>query len=153
MPTQINKDMTKEEVLTVWIDALRSGDYVQGAEVLTEIHGEQEYDCCLGVLCKLADIPSKVRTLTKEQKTVRKYKFYSETDHTDFLTDGFGYIQWLDRVKRQVLISLNDDHVSFESIAKILERWRDKDLFPMTSYDAKEWLGILDFDFVADEVT
>lgn len=43
-------------VKAIWIDALRSGEYTQGAGGLTTIDPEddKERDCCLGVLCKVA---------------------------------------------------------------------------------------------------
>lgn len=43
------------EVKALWVDALRSGDYVQGARALKtkENTGEPRY-CCLGVLCDVA---------------------------------------------------------------------------------------------------
>jgi hypothetical protein len=37
-----------------WVDALRSGEYQQTHKVLTQITEDGEFDCCLGVLCKLA---------------------------------------------------------------------------------------------------
>lgn len=36
-----------------WVEALRSGKYKQGAGYLTRIIDDQEFDCCLGVACKL----------------------------------------------------------------------------------------------------
>lgn len=37
-----------------WAAELRSGDYRQGKTYLTRTQGGVEYDCCLGVLCKMA---------------------------------------------------------------------------------------------------
>lgn len=37
-----------------WVAALRSGKYKQGTGWLTEVTPDGEYDCCLGVACKLA---------------------------------------------------------------------------------------------------
>lgn len=37
-----------------WVDALRSGKYKQGRKALTEIIDDVDFDCCLGVACKVA---------------------------------------------------------------------------------------------------
>lgn len=42
-----------KEIKQQWIDALRSGNYLQGKGCLTQIKDGKEYDCCLGVLCKV----------------------------------------------------------------------------------------------------
>ena len=44
----MNKDIAQK-----WIDALRSGDYKQGANYLKRSIGELKIHCCLGVLCEL----------------------------------------------------------------------------------------------------
>jgi hypothetical protein len=54
------------EIKERWLAALRSGDYIQGKSRLTTIffesqtdtHNRVERDCCLGVLCKVLDVPS-----------------------------------------------------------------------------------------------
>jgi hypothetical protein len=38
----------------LWVEALRSGKYRQGTGYLTQIRDGQEFDCCLGVACKVA---------------------------------------------------------------------------------------------------
>jgi hypothetical protein len=44
-----------EEIATKWTDRLRSDDVRQGKGFLTQLgQNGEEYDCCLGVLCKLA---------------------------------------------------------------------------------------------------
>jgi hypothetical protein len=40
-----------KRVKALWIDALRSGEYVQGVDYLRNMYNEY---CCLGVLCDLA---------------------------------------------------------------------------------------------------
>lgn len=45
------------EVKTRWLEALRSGEYVQGREVLhlaADVAGPEQRFCCLGILCDLA---------------------------------------------------------------------------------------------------
>jgi hypothetical protein len=36
-----------------FVAALRSGEYKQGTKYLTSVRPEGEFDCCLGVACKL----------------------------------------------------------------------------------------------------
>lgn len=59
----------KEDIKNLWIAALRSGDYIQGTDNLTRVGTDQDgktiqFDCCLGVLCKLA-VKHGVRLITK----------------------------------------------------------------------------------------
>lgn len=58
--------MLNADVMRLWVDALRSGEYEQTTGVLTRVddNGERSH-CCLGVLTELAiengvDIPTKV---------------------------------------------------------------------------------------------
>ena len=46
--------MANKENLRKWIDALRSGKYVQARNVLHRQTSEGESFCCLGVACKVA---------------------------------------------------------------------------------------------------
>lgn len=45
--------LTQKEARALWVDALRSGDYLQGRRSL-HYKGHEETFCCLGVACKLA---------------------------------------------------------------------------------------------------
>ncbi len=44
-----------------WLEALRSGQYQHGRNSLTHVLSGQEYDCCLGVMCKLMELPRELR--------------------------------------------------------------------------------------------
>lgn len=46
--------MTNAEVITKWVNALRSGDYRQTDGTLRRDNGDGTSFCCLGVLCDLA---------------------------------------------------------------------------------------------------
>jgi hypothetical protein len=48
----------KKEIADQWVAALRSGKYAKGFHALRTIN---EKYCCLGVLCKVLDLPSQVR--------------------------------------------------------------------------------------------
>ena len=60
-----------EQVKKMWLDALRSGDYTQGREVLHLVteDGEQQF-CCLGVLCDLAH---RAGVVARPESTVALY--------------------------------------------------------------------------------
>lgn len=67
--------MEKQElgpVQKAWVEALRSGKYKRGTQVLTEVDGDECKYCCLGVACeavlKLKHVPGK-----EEGKLVRRY--------------------------------------------------------------------------------
>ena len=50
----------KREIKDKWIEALRSGKYEQGRDLLCKISGGEKH-CCLGVLCELA--PNVIKTI------------------------------------------------------------------------------------------
>lgn len=45
---------SQQELVSNWIDALRSGDYAQGTGVLRSAFKDNVSYCCLGVLCEIA---------------------------------------------------------------------------------------------------
>lgn len=62
------KEMTTEEARTIWVEALRSGDYHQasGSLQIEQQSGEDRF-CCLGVAChKYVELGGKL-TVTKEE--------------------------------------------------------------------------------------
>jgi hypothetical protein len=58
----------KPEVKTAWVEALRSGEYNQGQELLVEPGVGY---CCLGVLCDLAVKSGEIEGLTFENGIIR----------------------------------------------------------------------------------
>jgi hypothetical protein len=59
----------------MWLDALRSSEYVQGQNQLTELTGledEPARHCCLGVLCELAVAAGVVSSV----RDVQDYRTY-----------------------------------------------------------------------------
>lgn len=62
----VNKDRVR-----LLVDALRSGKHKQGQMALTAVRGGEEYDCCMGVGCKLAVeagvIPDPILTDSREK--------------------------------------------------------------------------------------
>lgn len=53
----MKKYQLPKEFATKWVEALRSGEYGQTREQLTDFHDNY---CCLGVLCKILNISDEV---------------------------------------------------------------------------------------------
>jgi hypothetical protein len=115
----------------LWVDALRSGKYTQGKNVLTEIKDGADYDCCLGVACKVyADsglsLIIDVRPVG-EMRRVRTYQnsykiLPEEVMQWLGLTTGDGRYGATDAVlSHRYLTDDNDGGKSFEQIAAIIE--------------------------------
>ena len=101
--------MMKKTWKTKWLKALRSGRYKQTTNQLCS--NIIEAYCCLGVLCKVGRIPSKVRSeLTFFDGN---YEVLSKN-----LLEKFG----LTDDEQHELSQKNDDGVSFESIANYIEK-------------------------------
>ena len=109
-----------------WVDALRSGEYTQGYDILKS--GEGEY-CCLGVLCDLA---------VKENIAKEDHALNTFITQTDYYFDGergvlpISVVSWagLDSYYVQVeyknfpvaLDELNDAKgLTFNEIADLIE--------------------------------
>ncbi len=60
-----------------WIAALASGDYMHGRGRLTVIRDGKDFDCCLGVACKLFKLES--RPTTDNEIAMREYFEGSKT--------------------------------------------------------------------------
>jgi hypothetical protein len=121
----------------LWIDALRSGEYVQGQNALKKVLGDETGFCCLGVLCDVAiksglDVkesePSEYGTVSYDYAT--SYLPESVREWAG-LTIGNPYVIFptSDGTKRDVtLAGLNDGAVkdfgmegTFEEIADMIE--------------------------------
>lgn len=124
------------EIKTKWLEALRSGEYKQGKNMLRH----EDTFCCLGVLC---DIHSK--------ETGNQWKFVPESEgegiwkeqkHYDYLNctqflptvvsewagltgESMGYQNagvFLNEGKQEHLSTLNDEGKSFDAIADVIEK-------------------------------
>jgi hypothetical protein len=101
----------KTEIKTKWVDALRSGNYSQGKEVL---RSKDNNFCCLGVLCDIVDSSRWVARVSNDcyaydgchailpRNIVRATGFPDH--HTSILTD------------------MNDSGVPFSEIANYIEQ-------------------------------
>lgn len=96
-----------------WTSALRSGDFKQGHSCLENEEGQF---CCLGVLCKIVELPT---FTTKEDDEIGEYhsteEWIPETDKIPSFLVG-------DTTLAQELAEMNDSGESFESIANYIEQ-------------------------------
>jgi hypothetical protein len=110
------------KVKALWIDALRSGEYVQGKNYL-QLDGEY---CCLGVLCEIA---VKAGVISKDIRQSGSIAYDGKTttlpegvvqwsgvqDEWGDFTNGDGF--------RDSLVMLNDSgEYDFRDIANVIEK-------------------------------
>lgn len=67
------------------VDALLSGNYKQGRKKLTTVVDGIDYDCCLGVACKIAGEPSELTSIEPEGET-KLVKRYGTREDINYLT-------------------------------------------------------------------
>lgn len=109
-----------------WVEAIRSGNYVQAQGVLRT--AENAF-CCLGVACEIfKDHPDVQRGWTKGD-----YWFFDA--HRDLLPDSVANLlgiddcgSFRDNCVNNNLASANDNGYSFEEIADIIE---DEEVLPI----------------------
>jgi hypothetical protein len=83
----------KTEIKKQWVEALRSGNYVQGKHRLhQDIEGDQEF-CCLGVLCDLA-VQAGVKVERSKGQDADEDDVYYYDNQMDLLPDSV--MQWAD---------------------------------------------------------
>jgi len=114
----------KTEIKDKWVKALRSGEYTQGRGTLRK----NDKFCCLGVLCDLymkEDTNSSWRTKFKDD-VEETFNFISgKESKSDTLPNEV--VEWCDLdhtnpdTKKGAIAKLNDDGISFEELADIIE--------------------------------
>lgn len=120
------------EVIRDWVEALRSGRYVQGRERLVSLdyEGNEEF-CCLGVLCQMA-IEANVDDLEYDGDSTEGYGTFNGEEA--FLPGAV--MRWVgfdtaspevtveldEEGSRQELVELNDQGWTFEQLAELIER-------------------------------
>lgn len=107
------------ELKKKWIEALRSGKYIQGREFL---YRHNTY-CCLGVLCSIMMIDRDDNLYFVDDKG---------THFNDRLLDEIREFIGLNPYQEDKLIKMNDSCYSFSEIADWIERNVD-DSYPMQS--------------------
>jgi hypothetical protein len=115
----------KPEIKTLWLTALRSGEFEQGRNALCETRrGVKEY-CCLGVLTELAVRAGVGRwTLALERHGFVAADEDSNRAETGLLHDAIAHWSHLsDSSDRQHLMDMNDFHGNtFGEIADWIEK-------------------------------
>lgn len=107
-------EMMDKDVKEDWIEALRSGEHVQGLGCLERGNGAQ---CCLGVLCEILDLP--YRVLAKGDRVYLGIEGgISMTGHLPYKVRSELNIS---AEESTTLTKLNDNGVSFEEIADYIE--------------------------------
>lgn len=100
-----------KELKTLWLTALRSGEYKQVKERLYD-HKNNSY-CCLGVLCEVAGIP----------KNGGKEHFISNSSHHQMMTYELEEVFDINLRSVQVLAAMNDTgNKTFSEIADYIEQ-------------------------------
>ena len=115
-----------------WVEALRSGRFKQGKRALTTVIGGEEYDCCLGVACKVAiesglDLKISGRTMPTllDGQLARIYDVSSYGVLPEKVREWLG-LMWSDGAYgtdagEHHLTEDNDSGKTFEQIADIIE--------------------------------
>ncbi len=120
------------ELVTEWIEELRSGRHRQCVGYLTRVTGGVKKHCCLGVLSEI--LVNRGEATAKPWDTMGTYLGYSykddpaHYDHTSSLPDPvFGPILG-DTDRQAELIKMNDEQGrDFNAIADRLEEWLRED--------------------------
>lgn len=110
------------------IEALRSGDYIQGFGALKEKSGDHCVHCCLGVASEILGVPSKpvlsednmfsfIYGEVKREGTPDQYWFNENYGWPN----GFYYPFRVHGTPESV-VSINDRGVPFDTIANIIEK-------------------------------
>jgi len=102
--------MMNRELRNKWIEALRSGEYKQGQNMLVVAEEGVEKHCCLGVLCKVLGLPD---ARIGRYATLLAFQDGFESDNLDI---------GLPRDEREYLANMNDDGHTFWQIADYVEK-------------------------------
>jgi hypothetical protein len=106
-----------------WLNALRSGEYLQGKNKLRDV---ENYFCCLGVLC---DLHSKEFQINWERPNLLSHYVYlgeggvHPPDVSEWAWPAFGHGTPIVTIngKSKTLDYHNDDGRTFEEIANAIE--------------------------------
>lgn len=107
----------RKDIAQKWVDALRSGKYVQTQAVLTRNTEDGPRHCCLGVLCELAVASGDIDI------TVNNRDHHTSYDNRSGMPPG-SVLAWaeLPSTKADYYATMNDtDHASFDEIASAIE--------------------------------
>lgn len=110
-----------QEVKALWLEALRSGDYRRAEGKLHRTANGEEY-CCLGVLCDLA---VKAGLPVEVEPALRAYMRYDGFPDTlpESVMEWAGLMDSSPDTPHGELVALNDDGMSFDDIANVIEEY------------------------------
>src|SRR5688572_1809194 len=78
--------MANKEAIRLWVDALRSGDYVQGRGNL-HLSSEDSY-CCLGVACDVALKNEVIAVAPWDESLIAAEDDHAEANHDYYYENG-----------------------------------------------------------------
>ena len=119
-----------EKVKILWVKALKSGEFKQ---IKTRLHDGEGF-CALGVLAALA-MNEGICTYSPKKEAfdgrwetlsynIMKWANIAQFDD-EFLEPGAGKIKFIYKGKETSITDLNDNGLSFEEIADVIEKhWR-----------------------------
>jgi hypothetical protein len=120
----------REEILTKWLAALRSGTYQQGNGYLRTTRNSY---CCLGVLCEVAGLKAEKRF---DDSTIYAYDGGATATLPPRLFEHMRFRGQLGEASQAIpynhqlycsLAAMNDaGHLPFEAIADLIEQYPDR---------------------------
>lgn len=108
-----------QEIKKLWTDALESGEYKQGTDVLHRIHNNTF--CCLGVLCELHRKLTNGPDWIKEEMSYKYSYIGSSGVLPEEVMDWAGLNQRNPIVEGTLLSKLNDNWMDFKQIATLIK--------------------------------
>lgn len=110
-----------KEIKRQWIDALRSGRYSQGFDVLRE---SEKHFCANGVLCDISGLGEWRKGTAPHDSKVELW-VYSAGEHTTEVTPPIPVLTWaeLDPDVSTYIETLNDERMTFDYIADYIEQY------------------------------
>ena len=117
----------KKVIMKKLVKALRSGDYLQGTHTLAKVDGYGEHRfCCLGVLCNIMQEETGKLKVKLLNDGAHEFNSISEVlpdavMEWSGIKDANGRIKFRNG-KYNNLASLNDNGISFNQIADIIEK-------------------------------
>lgn len=109
-----------EDTKTLWLAALRSGEYFQATQALASQHrGESQWGyCCLGVLCDVQGLPFQIIP-DRYSGPHKRYVGSDDSFGEEYLPSSMWDI--ISEDAQKVLAHFNDSGWNFEQIATLIE--------------------------------
>lgn len=125
--------MTRQEIKTMWLEALRSGKYRQAQGRLQRQTENGIGFCCLGVLCDL-EVKRTPSSFWEQTQSTSEIVYSFKTDPSDYGISGFldyATIKRLDMTElfQNKVADMNDAGASFADIADVIEsEWNPEEI-------------------------